>query len=141
MTSETTPLTREGLQAIVDGSPYHRWLGLRVTQADARAQKVVIELPHRGDFDRADGASQFHGGIIATLIDTTGDMATALVAGGPVPTIAIHVDYLRPASGTITAQAQIRRAGRTLAVVDIEVTDGSDKLVAIGRGNYSTRTG
>lgn len=138
----TKPITLDKLQEIVDQAPYHRWLGLRVTSVDASAGTVTTVLPFKPEFDRADGTSQFHGGIIAALIDTTGDLAVATVAGGGVPTIGIHIDYLRPALGSLlSATARIRRAGRTLAVVDIEVKGAGTPLVAIGRGNYSTRAG
>lgn len=143
METKTSDLkTREGLQALVDIAPYHRWLGIEVVSVAPDTGAVTTRLRHKPDFDRLDGAAQFHGGLIATLIDTTGDLATAVVAGGAVPTIALHVDYLRPALGlTLEARASVRRAGRTLAVVDVDVTDAEGRLVAVGRGNYSTRVG
>lgn len=130
------------LQAIVDSAPYHRWLGIRVTGLNPERSEVTTEITHRPEFDRADAAIQFHGGIISAFIDTTGDIAMALVAGGAVPTINLRIDFLRPATGrTLTGQATIRRSGRTLGIVDVDVTDAGGKLIAIGRGTYSAVAG
>ena len=76
------------------------------------------------------------------LIDTAGDYAMAIHVGAPVPTINFRTDYLRPAMNTsLKATAKVRRAGRTVGVVDIDVTDDSQKLVAVGRGTYAGSAG
>ncbi len=41
----------------------------------------------------------------------------------------------------LAATATVRRAGRTVAVVDIDVHDAEGRLVAIGRGCYSAQPG
>jgi len=47
------------------------------------------------------------------------------------------VDYLRPVpKGALTATARAVKAGRSLAVADIEVVGEDGKLVAIGRGVF-----
>ncbi|MGH8241057.1 MAG: PaaI family thioesterase, partial [Steroidobacteraceae bacterium] len=75
-------------------------------------------------------------------VDIAGDFALIAVLGHGVPTINFRVDYLRPAVGTdLIERAQVRRPGRTVGVVDIEVEDGNGRLVAIGRGCYGTRAG
>ena len=51
-------------------------------------------------------------------------------------------DYLRPAIGDyVDAVAVVRRAGRSSALVDIDVFDPDGKLVAVGRGTYVPTTG
>jgi uncharacterized protein (TIGR00369 family) len=50
----------------------------------------------------------------------------------------MRVDYLRPAAGPdMRARARVVRAGRTAAVVDVEVESGG-KLVAVGRCGHAT---
>jgi acyl-coenzyme A thioesterase PaaI-like protein len=34
----------------------------------------------------------------------------------------------------------VRRSGRTIAVIDIDVEEPGGRLIAVGRGTYSTRT-
>jgi acyl-coenzyme A thioesterase PaaI-like protein len=41
----------------------------------------------------------------------------------------------------LTATARVRRAGRSVGVVDVDVTDSAGNLVAIGRASYSTQSG
>ena len=65
-----------------------------------------------------------------------------MLLGGGVPTINIRIDYLKPAVGdALTAVARVRRTGRTVTVVDIDVMNEQDQLVALGRGTYATLVG
>jgi uncharacterized protein (TIGR00369 family) len=115
---------------------------MRAKAVEREKETVVLEMPMRPEFERGKGTGQYHGGVIATLIDVAGDFAVALMVGGPVPTINLRVDYLRPASNTsLMATARVRRAGRTVGVVDIDVHDDNGKLVAVGRGTYSAIPG
>jgi acyl-coenzyme A thioesterase PaaI-like protein len=41
----------------------------------------------------------------------------------------------------LLAVARVRRAGRTVGVVDIDVADSSGRLIALGRGCYGTQAG
>ena len=71
-----------------------------------------------------------------------GDFAVAVVVKGGVPTINFRVDYLRPSTGThLVAKARIRRVGRTVGVVDIDVFDDQGRLTAVGRGCYGAQPG
>ena len=138
----TDSLTVADVQAMLDAPPYIRGTGMKVARLDANALEIAVELAMRPEFERRAGTGQWHGGPIAALIDTAGDYALALHAGGPVPTINFRTDYLRPAVDTsLTATARVRRAGRTVGVVDIDVTDDAGRLVAVGRGSYGARTG
>jgi uncharacterized protein (TIGR00369 family) len=129
------------VQALLDGSPFIHLLRMRATRLDYERQQVAVEMPLAPDFERHPGTGQFHGGVIASLIDVAGDFALAILLGGGIPTINLRIDYLRPASGSLTATATVRRAGRTIGVVDVDVIDASGKLSAIGRGCYSMTVG
>jgi uncharacterized protein (TIGR00369 family) len=136
------PVTAADIQEMLDASPFINFMNLEVVSADVETETVVMKMPLRPEFERRAGTGQFHGGPIAALIDTAGDYAVVLKSGGGVPTINFRVDYLRPASNTsLTATAIARRIGRTVAVVDIDVTDDNGKLCAIGRGTYSPNVG
>ena len=138
----TDSLTVADVQAMLDASPFIRGCGMQVARLDADALEISVKLAMRPEFERRARTGQWHGGPIAALIDTAGDYALALHAGGPVPTINFRTDYLRPAMNTsLTATARVRRAGRTVGLVDIDVTDDEGRLVAVGRGTYGARTG
>ena len=136
------PISVEGLQAIMDRSPFIRFFGMRIEAADAAAGTLVLAMELRPEWERRAGTGQWHGGALASLIDTAGDFAVAAGLGAPVPTINFRVDYLRPAmTPRLVATAQVRRAGRTVAVVDIDVHDAEGRLVAVGRGCYGSQPG
>ena len=137
--SDTHPLSVPDLQDRLGRSPFIAFLGLTVTEADPTRQLVTMTLPMRPEFERGPGSGQWHGGPIAAVIDTVGDYALVMMLSRPLPTINFRVDYLRPAVNTaLTATARVRRAGRSVGVVDVDVTDGDGNLVAVGRAAYST---
>ncbi|MYE01547.1 MAG: PaaI family thioesterase [Alphaproteobacteria bacterium] len=140
--TDTLPLTVAALQAKIDASPFNAGMGITVTHADAEAEEIAMRLEMRPEFERAHGTGQYHGGVISAFIDTVGDYALVVNRGGGVPTINYRTDFLRPASNTaLTGKAKVRRAGRTVAVVDIDVYDEQGRLVAVGRGTYGTQVG
>jgi uncharacterized protein (TIGR00369 family) len=135
-------LDSAGVQAIFDLSPFISWLGLKVVSLDHARQEITVRMAMRPELERRPGTRQFHGGPIAAFIDITGDFAIGMLVGGGVPTMNFRTDFLRPAIGEgLTAVARVRRAGKTAAVVDIEVADDEKRLVAIGRGAYSSSVG
>jgi uncharacterized protein (TIGR00369 family) len=136
------PMTAEAIQAVLDGSPFIRFYGMKVVSADAANATLVLAMELRPELERRDGSGQWHGGALAGLIDTAGDFAVALGLGAPVPTINFRVYYLRPAmTAPLEATARVRRAGRTVAIVDIDLHDSEGRLVAIGRGTYGSQPG
>ena len=135
-------LSAEQIQATFDASPFLGFLRLRVVALDHDAGTLTVSMPMRQELERRLGTGQFHGGPIAAFIDTVGDYAIGMALGGGVPTINLRIDYLRPAiGGSLTATARVRRAGRTVALVDVDVYDEQQTLVAVGRGTYSGQRG
>jgi uncharacterized protein (TIGR00369 family) len=133
-------LSREQIQERLLRSPFNAFLNLLVHSADPEKQELVVHLKIRPEFERIAGSGQWHGGPIAAAIDVTGDYALAALIGNPIPTINFSVDYLRPATGTLTLVARVRRRGKTVGVVDVDVLNESGLLLAIGRASYSTVT-
>jgi len=135
-------LSAEQIQAAFDGSPFLGFLRLKVVALDHDAGTLTVRMPMRPELERRMGTGQFHGGPIAAFIDSVGDYAIGMALGGGVPTINLRIDYLRPAVGaSLTGTARVRRAGRTVALVDVDVYDEQQALVAVGRGTYSGQRG
>ncbi len=142
--SDTTAKKLEAadIQAIFDRSPFIGFLGVKVLGVDHDKSTFSARMPLRPELERRAGTKQFHGGPIASFIDIVGDFAIGMMVGGGVPTINLRIDYLRSSVGDyIDATAVVRRAGRSTAVVDVEVFGPDGKLVAVGRGTYSPQTG
>lgn len=132
-----SPLGR--LRREVEISPYHQLLGLEAVGTDAAIGSVTLCLQLRPEFRRAADDSFVHGGVIAALIDITGHAAVAVQIDRMAPTIDLRIDYLQPAGGShLTATATLLRCGRSVARVDIEVSDSKGCIVAVGRGSFST---
>jgi uncharacterized protein (TIGR00369 family) len=135
-------LSVEQVQAIFDASPFLGFLQLRAVALDHGAATLTVTMPMRPELERRIGTGQFHGGPIAAFIDIVGDFAVGMTVGGGVPTINLRIDYLKPAVGSLlTGTARVRRTGRTVALVDVDVHDDKQTLVAVGRGTYSPQRG
>jgi uncharacterized protein (TIGR00369 family) len=133
------PLTISELQANLDRSPFIAFLGLKVVEADPAREQITMTCTMRPEFERGAGTGQWHGGPLAAIIDTVGDYALVMALRRGLPTINFRVDYLRPAINTgLVITARVRRAGKSVGVVDVDVFDDRKALVAVGRAAYST---
>ena len=87
--------------------------------------RVVLSLPHDDSLANP-GSDTMQGGVVATLIDHGGGAAVRTVLtdpfGTPHATTDLNVTYLRPATGDLTAEAEVVRAGTSMGVVTVDVT-------------------
>lgn len=135
------PLSREELQERLARSAFIDFLNLTVLSTDPGKGQVVMRADMRPEFERLKGSGQWHGGPLAAIIDTVGDYALVMLLGQPLPTVNFRVDYLRPAIDTaLLVTATVRRSGRLVGVVDIDVANEAGQLLAIGRATYATAT-
>ena len=142
MNDQVERMSLDAIQARFDKSPFISTLKLTARDVDYEAAELTVNMPLQPQFERKSGSKQFHGGPIASFIDVVGDFAIGMFLGGGVPTINIRIDYLKPAAGdSLTAVGRVRRHGRSVAVVDIDVLNEQDSLVAVGRGTYATTVG
>jgi len=140
--SDTAKISLSELQEHLQSPPFHQLFDLTCVRLDRDAGELELLMRYTPSVERSAGTRQYHGGAIASLIDIAGDYGLWAVLGFGVPTINIRIDYLRPASATdLKAIARIRRVGRTVGVVDIDVLDDQGRLIAIGRGTYGTKAG
>src|SRR5438128_641711 len=110
------------IPALNEDSPFHRLLGLTVTQV--RPGEVEVVMPYADRLLANTTSPYIHGGAIATLIDVAGNFAIIAAIGRDVPTIDLRVDYLRPVrTGALRAVGRAVTVGRRLGVADVEVVD------------------
>jgi uncharacterized protein (TIGR00369 family) len=142
MSEAPKPLSGGEMQAMLDHSPFISFLSLKITEADAAKEQVTMVCEMRPEFERGKGTGQWHGGPIAAIIDTVGDYALVMALRRGLPTVNFRVDYLRPAIKTkLITTAKVRRAGKSVGVVDVDVFNEQKALVAVGRATYSTLPG
>ncbi|MCU4741048.1 PaaI family thioesterase [Halobacteria archaeon AArc-m2/3/4] len=136
------------LQEYID--EYHEflsWLGTTVEDVGPGTMAMTIpydeKLTNTRPGANGDRKPDIHGGIAATLVDTAGGLALRTELEKPltgsIATINLNVNYLRPATGDLTATASVVRAGSSVGVSEITVestTNGETEIVAIGQGAY-----
>lgn len=108
--------------------PAAELLGIHFVEASP--DRVVAELDHRAELCTAGGV--LHGGIIMTLADTAGAACAFLnlPEGSGTSTIESKTNFLRAVrSGTVRAASRPLHVGRTVIVVETDITEG-DRLVA-----------
>jgi uncharacterized protein (TIGR00369 family) len=132
----------DDLQSLIDSSPVHRALRLRVASGDvatgdgARLRLAAETGPaHAGE----DGSPFLHGGVIATLLDTAATFALIQASGTDWGTVDLRIDFVRPApSGPLMADARALHVGRRLGRASAELTDPSTgRLLATATGTFA----
>ena len=138
MINISTQPTLDELQAHLLRSAFHQLFNPQVIAVDHQQLTLVVKAHMSEALERQPDTNQWHGGAIAALVDTVGCYALTLLGAEPLPTINFRTDYLRPAIKTsLVATAVVRQAGNSIGVVDVDINNDADKLVALGRGCYS----
>jgi uncharacterized protein (TIGR00369 family) len=111
----------------------------------------VVAPPERGVYSVsmplgpavANLAGHPHGGAIASLVDHAGGHASRVLTGRGGPTVDLHVRYLTTPrdSTSVRADARIIREGRMLVVVQVDVYDEHERLLATGSLTVAPRPG
>lgn len=130
--SLSSPLTLEQISARIAASAFNRLIGLQAESYDGT--ELVLHCPMRPELRGSLSTGAIHGGVLATLVDTSTCLAVIARTGDSVATVDLHVDYHRARqSDGFRAHARMVRLGRTLATVDCRVLDEAGELVASGR--------
>lgn len=115
-------------QVYLDAAPFIEWMG--VTLVSAKAGQVRLQVVQKPDLNNRRGV--IHGGVLATLLDSAmaraaRTMEEGLELGG---TVDLHVQFMAPAAGTLTATGFVDSQSRSLAFCRGEVRDTGGVLVA-----------
>ena len=104
-------------------------IGARV--AEVELGHAVVELDVHAGHRHEGGVVQ--GGVISQIADAAMGMAlmTRQASGMSNTTIELKINFLRPfKSGTLIATGHVVKAGRTIGLVECDVTDTEGRLVA-----------
>ncbi|MGH3472826.1 MAG: PaaI family thioesterase [Nocardioidaceae bacterium] len=107
---------------------------LGITYDDIGADRVQLRLEIRPELLQPFGI--LHGGVHCSLVETAASVAAAMWWGerGQVVGVSNQTDFLRAASdGVITAVATPIHRGRSQQLWQVEITDESDRLLALGK--------
>ena len=130
------------LKFLQDLVPFNRHLGILVAELGEGFAR--LELPFRPEFIGDQSRPALHGGVISTLIDTSGGFAvwSKIDLTDRVSTIDLRVDYLSPAvADRLIAEATVVRVGNRVAVTDVRCFQPAapDRVVATGKAVYNIK--
>ena len=130
--------------------PFNRLIGLKIKAMNL--VEVTTGFSMHADLIGNPVQKTLHGGVISTVLDATGGLVasagiierlnttpldTVLKQFTRVGTIDLRVDYLRPGRGTaFTAEANIMRSGKKVAVTRMALHNEAGLLIAVGTGTY-----
>ena len=104
--------------------------------------EAVVELD--ADASHANPMGTVQGGILAAIADAAMGWAymTTLGEGESYATLEIKTNFLRPVrAGRVSARARVRNAGRTVGLVECEVTTADGKVAAYAVSTCMTLRG
>jgi uncharacterized protein (TIGR00369 family) len=131
LTEEQQQKRRQAIRDLMPTTPYISSLGLEFERYEP--DDVTVRLPFRQDLTN-DGV-YYHGGVIASVIDTTGALAAwsnhDFNRGVKASTISMSVQYVGAAKKSdLVCHATTVRRGRDLIFTEITATDADDRPVA-----------
>ena len=120
--------------------PIAALLGFSLVAAEPGA--AVVELA--ADERLANPMGTLHGGVLADIADAAMGVAYAstLAAGETFTTLELKINFLRPVwTAKLRARGRVVSRGRTIGLVECEVTDEQDRLVARASSTCMTLRG
>ena len=129
---------RDWIRLAEEEIPIHRYLGLKVETIEK--EFIRVRIPFREDFVGDIRTKRWHGGIMATVMDSVGGAIGIANFESPedkLSTIDLRVDYLRFAEGKdLLFEGKLVRMGNRIMVTKMKAFQGG-VLVAEGRGVYN----
>lgn len=122
-----------------DVSPFSGLLGVEFLSNEPDEARARVEV--RDELKQPYG--YLHGGVIMSVIDELCSRSTViqvLMDGNVALGQSMDISLLRSvASGAVTITARARHRGKSTWVWDVEATDDSDRLCALGRVTVAVR--
>jgi uncharacterized protein (TIGR00369 family) len=143
-TTEPEPLTdeqqarrRQAVPEVMRGAPFMAWTGLTFDRYEP--DDVVLRLPFREDLTN-DGVV-YHGGVIASALDTAGSAAAwsnhDFDKGVRASTVSLSIQYVGAAKRSdLVCRGRTVKRGRELTFVDVSAADADGNPVAHGVLTY-----
>ena len=118
-------------------APFAAWLGIVVREAEHG--RSVLSMPATSRLANRRGV--IHGGAIATLVDSSMAIATRTIDAGMETsgTVDLNIHFTAPGRGDLTARAEVKHAGASIAFCQCEVRDESGALVATAMSSFKLR--
>src|SRR4030095_6613521 len=120
--------------------PVARLIGFTLTSIAPGHARIAFEAGAQ----HANPMGTLHGGVLCDIADAA--MGTALAStlgeGETFTTLELKINFLKPVwSGTLQARGRVIKAGRTVGLVECDVLDAQDRLVARASSTCMTLRG
>ena len=121
-------------------APAAKLIGFRLTAVEQGSAVFELEAgpQHRNPM------GTLHGGVLCDVADAAMGVAYAstLADGESFTTLELKINFLRPVwSGRLIATGRVVNGGRTVGLVECDVTDAQDRLVARASSTVMTLRG
>jgi uncharacterized protein (TIGR00369 family) len=131
LTEEQQQRRRQAVAELMPTTPFMSWLGVAFDRYEP--DEVVLRLPFRADLTN-DG-TYYHGGVIASALDTAGAAAAwsnhDFTKGARASTVSMSVQYVGAAKRSdLLCHARTVRRGKELTFTEITATDADGAVVA-----------
>ena len=110
-------------------APIGKLLGLKIISSGAGRASVEFEVTER----YANPTGTLHGGVFCDLADAAMGLAylSTIAEGESLTTIELKINFLRPVwKAKLRAQAKMVRAGKVVGLVECDILDEGQQLVA-----------
>ncbi|MEM6887023.1 MAG: PaaI family thioesterase [Pseudomonadota bacterium] len=119
-------------------SSFHKLLSPMPLYFDGGAGSLSIEYRFSDEIERQPDTGHWHGGALGALVDVTGFYSIRMLSKSSVTTTHYSVDFMRIANAdTLIATAFVRKLGRSLAFVDVNIAGADRSDVAKGSASYA----
>jgi len=121
-------------------APIGKLLGLTITSKGAGRATVEFEASRR----YANPMGTLHGGVLCDLADAAMGVAylSTLAEGETLTTIELKINFLRPVwNGKLRAEANVVRAGKVVGLIECDIFDERQRLVARASSTCMTLRG
>jgi len=120
--------------------PFATLLGFRVKSVELGQAVIEIEMNEH----HVNPSGTMHGGVFCAIADTAMGVAfaTMLEEGEALATLELKINYLKPLwNGKILALGKVVKKGRTTGLVECDILDENEQLVARASSTYMAISG
>lgn len=134
----------DNIRKIIDSSepimPLSEHLGFRVKSVEFGHAEIEFEVKKH----HTNRMGTLHGGVLCALADTAMGVAFAgmLEEGESLTTLELKINYLKPVwNGKLLAVGKVVKKGKLTGLVECDIVDEKEQLVARASSTYMTLTG
>jgi len=137
LTEDEQESRRQAIPKVFPATPFMSWLGVQFDSYEH--DDVVLRLPFRDELTN-DGIF-YHGGVVASMLDTTGAAAAwsnhDFNKGARASTVSMSIQYVGACKQSdLICRARTVKRGKELTFTEITATDADGNVVAHALQTY-----